>query len=315
MDSDKTSLLSILIPVYNERAYLRTCIEKVIAAPLPTGIERELILVDDASTDGSDSVIQSLVESYPDKIRSFHQPHNMGKGAAIRRAVAEMRGQYAVIQDADLEYDPREYVDLLRPVLEEGADVVYGSRFCIRHMRRVLFYHHKLGNLLLTHLSNLTTGLDLTDIETCYKLFRADLLKTIPLRSNRFGFEPEITAKISKRGCSVYEVPISYHGRGYAEGKKIGWKDGLSAIYTILKYWLIDDCFEERYGHAVLRGLSGARRLSRWMVTVIEPFLGDRILEIGSGIGNISRFLPKRERLTVSDMDPVYLELFQSAFE
>lgn len=314
-DGAKSGLLSILVPVYNERALLRRSIERVMSAPLPGGLRREIVLVDDASKDGTTDLVRALAAQYPEVIRAFYQPVNQGKGAAIRRAVEEMRGQYALFQDADLEYDPNEYPVLLRPLIEGVADVVYGSRFAASPMRRVLNYHHALGNTFLTHLSNWFTGMNLTDMETCYKAFRADVLKTIPLRSNRFGLEPEITAKVAKRGCVVYEVPISYYGRTYAEGKKISWKDGFSALYTICKYWLIDDCYNERYGHEILGDLSSARRFNQWMTQTIEPWLGQRILEVGSGIGNISRFLPKRERLTVTDMDPAYLEILQGAFK
>ncbi len=307
------SMVSILIPVYNEQAYLERCVTRVLAAPLPPRMAREVVVVDDASTDGTADLLHNLATRHPAVVRVFRQPRNEGKGAAIRRAIREMRGQYAIFQDADLEYDPREYPVLLQPILEHNADVVYGSRFATRTMRRVLNYHHALGNKFLTNLSNWFSGLNLTDMETCYKCFRADVLKTIPLRSNRFGIEPEITAKIAKRNCVVYEVPISYHGRGYEEGKKIGWKDGVSAVFTILKYWLIDDCIAEDTGHEILADLSRARRFNRWMVSVLEPYFGRRILEIGSGIGNISRHLPRRERLTVSDVSPTYLALLRNA--
>jgi glycosyltransferase involved in cell wall biosynthesis len=305
---------SILIPVYNERAYLRRCVERVIAAPLAYNLQKEVIIVDDGSTDGTDKLIKELSEEYPDIIRAFFQEKNQGKGAAIRRAIQEMTGEYAIFQDADLEYDPRDYNIILQAIKEGNADVVYGSRFAARTMRRVFNYHHAIGNKLLTHLSNLTTGLDLTDMETCYKAFRADVLKTIPLRSNRFGIEPEITAKIAKRNCMVFEVPISYAGRSYGEGKKINWKDGVSAIFTIFKYWLIDDCFDQQYAQAILNNLAHARRFNKWMVKCIEPFLGDRILEVGAGIGNVSRSLPKKEKLIVTDVDPTYLEILEVGF-
>lgn len=311
----RKGVLSILMPVYNERGYLRRCVERVLTTSLPRGLTPELIIVDDGSTDGSATVIAELESRYRGTVRALYQPHNMGKGAAIRRAVAEMTGQYAIIQDADLEYDPRDYRAMLRPLLDGSADVVYGSRFAARTMRRVLNYHHALGNKLLTCLSNLTTGLNLTDMETCYKAFRADVLKTIPIRSNRFGLEPEFTAKIAKRGCTVYEVPISYRGRSYLEGKKIRWWHGLSALLTILRYTLFDDCYDECYGHAILHSLSHARRFNRWMVEVIEPYLGSRILEIGAGIGNVSRQLPKKEALLVSDIDPTYLTILHEAFD
>ncbi len=306
--------LSILMPAYNERAYLRTCVERVLAAPLPHGLQRELIIVDDASTDGTDNLVRELASQHPDRIRAFFQEKNQGKGAAIRRAIQEMKGLYAIFQDSDLEYDPNEYAKVLEPLLKGYADVVYGSRFAASPMRRVLNYHHQVGNLILTHASNVFTGLNLTDMETCYKAFRTDILKTIPIRSDRFGLEPEITAKVAKRNCIVYEVPISYHGRTYAEGKKIGWKDGLSAIHTIIKFWLLDDCIDEHYGHDVLESLSDARHFNRWMAEIIEPHLGNSTLEVGSGIGNITRVLPKRDRLTATDMDPVYLELLKDTY-
>lgn len=309
------SKFSILIPVYNERAYLRRCVERIIATPLPYNLQKEIIILDDGSTDGTDKLVRELAAEYPDLIRAFCQEQNQGKGAAIRRAVQEMTGDCAIFQDADLEYDPRDYHIILQALKEGHADVVYGSRFATRTMRRVFNYHHAMGNKFLTHLSNLTTGLDLTDMETCYKAFRADVLKTIPLRSNRFGIEPEITAKIAKRNCVVFEVPISYAGRSYSEGKKIGWKDGVSALYTIFKYWLIDDCFDQQYAHAILHNLAHARRFNKWVVNDIEPYLGDRILEVGAGIGNVSRLLPKKEKLIVTDIDPSYLEILGVAFQ
>jgi len=270
--SSPPPLLSILMPVYNERAYLERCVERVVAAPLPAGMQREIIMVDDCSTDGTRDLIHHLTARFAPLIRPFFQEQNQGKGAAVRRAVQEMRGDYAIIQDADLEYDPNEYERVLMPLLEDGADVVYGSRFAAGPRRKILNYHHALGNLFLTHLSNFFTGLNLTDMETCYKAFRTDVLKTIPLRANRFGIEPEITAKIAKRGCSIYEVPISYHGRSYAEGKKIGWKDGVSALRVILKYWLLDDCYEERYAHQFLADLTKARRFNHWHAQTILPW-------------------------------------------
>ena len=310
----KRGLLSILIPVYNERAYLTECIKRVMAVKLPNSLEREIIMIDDASTDGSSKLADELAKQYPDVISVYHQEKNQGKGAAIRKAIELMQGEYAIIQDADLEYDPREYNVMLRPVLEGMADVVYGSRFAASPMRRVMNFHHQLGNKFLTFLSNCCTGLNLTDMETCYKLFKAEILKTIPLRSNRFGIEPEITAKIAKRDCVVYEVPISYCGRSYSEGKKIGAKDGFKAIYTILKYKILDDCFEERFGHGVLFKLSRARKFTRWTVETIEPYLGNKILEVGSGIGNISRLLPQKEKLTVTDIDDLYINILENLF-
>lgn len=307
-------LVSIMVPAYNERAYLARCVQRVLAAPLPAGLRREVLLIDDGSTDGTAEVARELAARHAPNVRAVLLPRNSGKGAALARGIQEMRGQFTVFQDADLEYDPADYMALLTPLIEGGADIVYGSRFVPRAMRRVLNYHHEIGNRFLTALSNLCTGLNLTDMETGYKAFRADILRTMPIRSRRFGIEPEITAKVAKRRCIVYEVPINYHGRTYAEGKKIGWRDGLAAIFTILRFWLIDDCFEDRPGHSTLAGLSRARRFHDWLAQAILPHLGFRILEVGSGIGNLSRRLPRRELLMLSDIDPEYLRQLSDAW-
>jgi len=312
--SYRPGIVSIIIPTYNEQAYFKRLLAKVLAAPLPGHLEKEIIVVDDGSTDGTRLLIEQQVAAHPHTIKAIYQEINQGKGAAVSRGISATTGEYIIFQDADLEYDPSEYALLLQPILDGFADVVYGSRFASRKMRRVFNYHHALGNKFLTHLSNMTTGLDLTDMETCNKAFRADILRTIPIRSKRFGIEPEVTAKIAKRNCRVYEVPISYLGRSYNEGKKINWKDGVSAIYTIFKYFFIDDCFNEQYGQAILSSLSHARRFNRWMVKTIEPYLGYRILEVGAGIGNISRQLPQREKLIVTDVDATYLEILQQAY-
>ena len=308
-------LFSILIPVYNEQAYLALVVERVLNAPLPPNVERELVLVDDCSTDRSPEVIKELVAKYPDKIRAFRQPKNQGKGAAIRRAIKEMSGDYAIIQDADLEYNPNEYSLVLAPLLDGRADVVYGSRFATRETRKALQYHHKLGNLFLTHLSNFMTGLDLTDMETCYKAFRADALKSIPLRSNRFGIEPEITAKIAKRGWTVYEVPISYNGRRYSEGKKIGWKDGVSAIRLIFKYWFVDDSFYDAEDVESAQQLERSRNYVKTLVKRATPYLGLKTLEIGAGLGSVSRFLPQKERLVVTEFDEAKLRFLRASYD
>jgi glycosyltransferase involved in cell wall biosynthesis len=307
-------LVSILMPLYNERYFLRRIIKRVLAAKLPEGFAREVIIIDDGSTDGSGRLADEISREHPKIVRVFHHDRNRGKGAALRRAINEMRGDLAIFQDADLEYDPNDYSRLLEPLIAGYADAVYGSRFASTTCRRVLNYHHALGNQLITHLSNVTTGFNLTDIETGSKAFRADVLRTIPIRSDHFGIEPELTAKIAKRHCVLYEVPVSYHGRNYMEGKKITWRDGLRALGVIAKYAVVDDCWEERYGHYILDSLSNARRLTEWSVKTIEPYLGQRIIEIGSGTANISRQIPRRESLTVSDRDEEYLRLLSLAF-
>ena len=230
-------LLSIVVPVFNEENTVAGLVRSVLAADLPDGVEREVVIVDDGSSDGT---IQALAPLDGDaRVRVFRQPRNCGKGAALRRGFQESRGDLVVIQDADLEYDPQEYPKLLAPVLAGKADVVYGSRFAGSDAHRVLFFWHYVGNRLLTLLSNAVTNLNLTDMETCYKLFRGDLLRSIDLQEDRFGFEPEVTAKVARLGVRIYEVGISYSGRTYEEGKKINWRDGLSALRCILKYGLL----------------------------------------------------------------------------
>lgn len=225
--------LSIVIPVYNEKDTILKVLDRVRQVDLP----KEMIVVDDCSTDGTRELLESLpAES---ELQVIFQPENKGKGAALRRGFSAVSGDIVVIQDADLEYDPAEYPSLIEPILANKADVVYGSRF-LGGPHRVLFFWHSLGNRILTTLSNMLTDLNLTDMETCYKVFRAEVLEKIALRENRFGFEPEFTAKVSKRKFRIFEVPISYSGRDYSEGKKIGWKDGVAALYFILKYRFFD---------------------------------------------------------------------------
>ena len=232
--------LTVLMPVYNERKTLAEIVSRVLKQRIAGIDSLELVIVDDASTDGSTEIIEQLANTYP-QIQPVFQKTNQGKGAAICKAIQVASGDIAIIQDADLEYDPNDFRVVLTPILQGRAEVVYGSRFMIKENRRDLYSKHVLGNRFLTFLSNRFTSLNMTDMETCYKAFHLQTLKTIPLRSNRFGVEPEITAKIAKRKLRIHEVPISYHARTYAEGKKIKWRDGIVAIYIILKYWIIDD--------------------------------------------------------------------------
>ena len=226
--------VSIIVPVYNEADTVLELLQRVIDADV-LQLEKEIIIVDDFSTDGTRSRLEELTATNVAITRIFHE-HNQGKGAAIRTAQQQVTGDIVIIQDADLEYDPDEYKHLLRPLLDEKADVVYGSRFMGHGPHRVLFFWHYLGNKFLTLLSNAMTNLNLTDMETCYKVFTRDVFMQIAIEENRFGLEPELTAKIARLDCRIYEIGISYHGRTYAEGKKISWRDGVRAIYCILKY-------------------------------------------------------------------------------
>lgn len=232
--------LSIVIPAYNEGATIHNILNKIKSVQLLNDIEKEIIIVNDCSTDNTENAIQSYIAANSTlNIQYYKHPFNKGKGAALHTGISKATGEYLIIQDADLEYDPHEFNDLLMPVLNGYADVVYGSRFIGGNPHRILFFWHTIGNKLLTFMSNMFTNFNLTDMETCYKLFNTKLIQSISLKENRFGFEPEVTAKISRiKNIRVYEVGISYYGRTYLEGKKIGWKDGFRAMYCILKYGL-----------------------------------------------------------------------------
>jgi glycosyltransferase involved in cell wall biosynthesis len=230
--------LSILIPVYNEERTVHFILEKVVNVNLIGGYKKEIVLVNDASKDNTEGKIQEFINKYPNETISYYKHEvNQGKGAAIHTGIKNAKGNLIIVQDADLEYDPNEFNILLKPIIDGFADVVYGSRFIGGKPHRILFFFHSIGNKLLTFLCNASTNLNLTDMETCYKLFDAKILKSLSLKENRFGFEPEVTAKISRiKGIRIYEVGISYYGRTYEEGKKINWKDGFRALYCILKY-------------------------------------------------------------------------------
>jgi len=241
-------LLSVLIPVYNEERFIGELLDRVLAATLPDGVDRELCVVDDSSSDGSARILQSYATRFPGVVHLRSHERNQGKGAAIRTALGLASGDYCIVQDADLEYDPREIGRLLVPLIEDRADVVFGSRFISAGERRVIYFWHSVANKLLTLLCNMVSNLNLTDMETCYKAFRTPLLKSIPIRRNRFGFEPELTIKVAKRRARIYEAPISYHGRTYEEGKKIGLRDAVDAVWVILRYSMTRDLYtvEER---------------------------------------------------------------------
>ena len=306
--------LSILVPVYNERTVVERSLAQVLAAPLPENMEREIIIVDDCSTDGTSRILERLAASDA-RIRLLRHPVNRGKGAAVRTAIQHAQGDFCIVQDADLEYDPKEYPILLRPLLDGHADAVFGSRYMRGQQTRVLPFWHSVINKFLTVVSNMFCNLNVTDMETCYKVFQTDLLKSIPIRSNRFGFEPEITMKAAKRKLRIYEVPISYHGRTYEEGKKIGWWDGVKVFGVILRYWLIDDLYVEPYGRGSLNNITGTPQYVNWMTAALRPHVRDTVLELGAGIGNItSRLMGRRLVYLAAEKDTLYLHALQNRF-
>lgn len=304
--SDKQLSISIVIPVYNERKTIREIVKRVQATPR----EKEIIIVDDFSTDGTRQILREF-ESDP-QIRVLYQPKNTGKGAALALGFQAATKDVVIVQDADLEYDPKDYEALLSPMDAGRADVVYGSRFLYME-HRVLYFRHMLGNKFITFLSNLFTDLTLTDMETCYKAFKREVIQNIELRSQRFGFEPEVTAKVARLGCVVYEVPIRYYGRSYSEGKKITWKDGLAALGHIIRYSLFDRNFvkdaqavrkvlvspppDPDVGVDTLEVFEDAHRYNAWICERADGAIGERVLEVGSGIGNIISEVLSRPRV------------------
>ena len=307
-------LLSILVPVYNERTVVERCLSLVLAAPIPENMAREIILVDDCSTDGTLKILERIAATNP-CFKLLRHEVNRGKGAAIRTAIDHANGDFCLVQDADLEYDPQEYPRLLKPLLDGHADAVFGSRYLAGEQMRVLPYWHSVINKTLTLVSNMFCNLNVTDMETCYKVFRTDLLKSIPVRSDRFGFEPEITMKCAKRKLRIYEVPISYHGRTYEEGKKIGWRDGIKAFGVVLYFWLIDDLYKEPFGRSHLNNLTGTPQYVSWMAHLLRPYLGDCVLEVSAGLGTLTgRLMGRRLRYDAGEKDDLFLHALKNRF-
>lgn len=312
LHGDESVSLSVLTPVYNERHVVAASLRRVLAIDSPLIHRLELIVVDDASTDGTSEVLDQLAAEEP-RIRLIRHEQNRGKGGALRTAIAEATGDITVCHDADLEYDPEDIPSLIVPFLNEGADAVYGSRYMTAPYRRTLRYRHSLMNRMLTTASNWLTDLDLSDLETCYKAVRTPLLQSIPLRSNDFRIEVELTFKLAKRRARIFETPIRYLPRTYQEGKKIGVKDGVLAVGAMAQYSLVDDMYQhDAYGSRILSEMERANAFNGWMGDVLRPYIGDRVLEIGSGIGTLTNQFIPRDRYLASDINPNYLRYLRA---
>jgi glycosyltransferase involved in cell wall biosynthesis/phospholipid N-methyltransferase len=317
--------LSVIVPVYNEQCLVEASIGRLLLlneSPLLSRIK--IIIVDDCSTDQTPASLKRFQESVAgnlgagDKVEWIVLRHerNQGKGAAIKTGLNYADTDLTVIHDADLEYHPRDLLKMIPLFLGEGADAVLGSRFLVSEFKRVLFFRHALGNRLLTFLCDLACDLNISDMETCYKMVRTELLKSIPLESSDFRIEPEVVIKLAKRGAQIFEVPISYSGRTYLDGKKISWKDGMLALGAILRYAISDHIYtRDAYGSEILARLNRAPRFTRWMADTIRPYIGDRVLEIGAGIGNLTVHLMPRSIYWATDVNPLYLDALRRLSE
>jgi glycosyltransferase involved in cell wall biosynthesis len=315
-----STTLSILVPVYNEQYLVRASLERLKLLDQSPLLDRiEIIVVDDGSTDQTGAVLSefqhSLAASPSGRLQWLFLRHdtNHGKAAAIHTALSQASSELTVIHDADLEYHPLDLLKMVQVFLDEDADAVFGSRFLASEYRRVLFFRHELGNRFLTLLCNVVSDLNLTDVETCYKMVSTRLLKSIPLVGKGFDIEMEITIKLAKRGARVFEIPIRYAGRTYQEGKKITWKDGLRAIFAILRFGYSDYIYaEDVHGSQILSRLNRAPRFTKWMADVIRPYVGEKVLEIGAGTGNLTLQLIPRQLYWASDINPLYLTYLEN---
>jgi glycosyltransferase involved in cell wall biosynthesis len=315
MQPGKTTSLSVLVPVYNEQYLVRASLTRLEVLASSPALERiEVIVVDDCSTDDTPAVLREFAAERegrggPIAWTFLRHEKNGGKGRAIQTALGHATGEISVIHDADLEYHPKDLVKIAQVFVDEDADAVFGSRFAGADVRRAIFFRHEMGNRLLTLLCNLVTNMNLTDMETCYKAVRTDLLKSIPIVSNDFRLEPELTIKLAKRQARIFEVPISYSGRGYQEGKKINWRDGYRALSAIAGFALSDDVYRaDAYRTHLIARRAKATRLNTWMADVIRPFCGERVLEIGGGSGTFTLQLVPRRTFVVSDVNPLHLQ-------
>jgi glycosyltransferase involved in cell wall biosynthesis len=312
--------LSVIVPVYNEQYLVESSLKRLAVLENCPDLGRvRVIVVNDASKDGTAAALERFRDNLDQSdLKSFEwvfleHAKNQGKGAAIRTAIAHIDTDLVVIHDADLEYHPSDIAKMVPLFVNEDADAVFGSRFLSSDFRRVLLFRHSLGNRLITLLTNIVTDLNLSDIETCYKMVRADIFKGIPWESDRFGIEPEITVKLAKRKARIFEMPIRYSGRTYAEGKKITWKDGVRALGALVKYGISDKVYvADAYGSEILARLNRAPRFTKWMADTIRPYVGDRVLEIGAGIGNLTANLVPRTEYHASDINPHYLDRLET---